>query len=54
MDIVLRATVVFVFVYVLMRAIGRRELSQMQPFDLLLLVVSATSSPREHSSPTCR
>ena len=39
MDIVLRATVVFVFVYVLMRAIGRRELSQMQPFDLLLLVV---------------
>ena len=39
--------------YVLMRAIGRRELSQMQPFDLLLLVVSATS-PREHSSPTCR
>lgn len=39
MDIVLRTTVVFVFVYVLMRAIGRRELSQMQPFDLLLLVV---------------
>lgn len=39
MDVVLRATVVFVFVYVLMRAIGRRELSQMQPFDLLLLVV---------------
>jgi uncharacterized membrane protein YcaP (DUF421 family) len=39
MDIVLRATIVFVFVYVLMRAIGRRELSQMQPFDVLLLVV---------------
>lgn len=30
---------VFVFVFVLMRAIGRRELSQLQPFDLLLLVV---------------
>lgn len=39
MDIVVRATVVFVFVFVLMRAIGRRELSQLQPFDLLLLVV---------------
>lgn len=39
MDIVLRAAVVFVFVFVLMRAIGRRELSQLQPFDLLLLVV---------------
>lgn len=30
---------VFVFVFVLMRAVGRRELSQLQPFDLLLLVV---------------
>ncbi len=39
MDIVLRAVVVFAFVFVLMRAIGRRELSQLQPFDLLLLVV---------------
>lgn len=39
MDIILRAAVVFVFVFVLMRAIGRRELSQLQPFDLLLLVV---------------
>ena len=39
MDIVVRATVVFVFVFVLMLAVGRRELSQLQPFDLLLLVV---------------
>lgn len=39
MDIVLRSAVVFAFVFVLMRAIGRRELSQLQPFDLLLLVV---------------
>jgi len=39
MDIVLRTAVVFVFVFVLMRAISRSELSQMQPFDLLLLVV---------------
>ena len=39
MDIVLRSAVIFIFLYVVMRAIGRRELSQMQPFDLILLVV---------------
>ena len=39
MDIVLRSVVVFAFVYLLTRVIGRRELSQMQPFDIVLLVV---------------
>jgi uncharacterized membrane protein YcaP (DUF421 family) len=39
MDIVLRCAFIFVFLFVLMRAIGRRELSQLQPFDILLLVV---------------
>ena len=39
MDIVLRASVIYVFLFVLMRSIGRRELSQLQPFDVLLLVV---------------
>jgi len=39
MDIVLRAIVVFFFLYVLMRVIGRRELSSLEPFDLILLVV---------------
>ena len=39
MDIVLRCAVIFVFLFVLMRAIGRRELSQLQPFDIVLLVV---------------
>jgi uncharacterized membrane protein YcaP (DUF421 family) len=39
MDIVLRAVFIYVFLFVLMRAIGRRELSQLQPFDVLLLVV---------------
>jgi uncharacterized membrane protein YcaP (DUF421 family) len=39
MDIVVRAVVVFVFVFALMRVVGRRELSTMQPFDLILLVV---------------
>jgi uncharacterized membrane protein YcaP (DUF421 family) len=39
MDIVFRALFVFVLLYVLMRVIGRRELSTLEPFDLILLVV---------------
>ena len=39
MDLVLRATIIYVFLFALMRLIGRRELSQLQPFDVLLLVV---------------
>jgi uncharacterized membrane protein YcaP (DUF421 family) len=38
-DIVLRAVVVYVFVLVLTRAVGRRELSTLEPFDLILLVM---------------
>jgi uncharacterized membrane protein YcaP (DUF421 family) len=39
MDIVLRAVVGFCFLVILMRLIGRRELSSMEPFDLILLIV---------------
>src|ERR1700749_4813069 len=39
MDLVLRAIVVFVFLLVLTRVIGRRELSSLEPFDLILLIV---------------
>ena len=39
MDIVVRALVAFVFVFLLTRLIGRRERSSMQPFDLILLIV---------------
>jgi len=39
MDIVLRGIVVFVFLYVLMRIVGRRELSSLEPFDIILLVI---------------
>jgi uncharacterized membrane protein YcaP (DUF421 family) len=39
MDLVLRAIVLFVFVFVLTRIIGRRELSSLEPFDLILLIV---------------
>jgi uncharacterized membrane protein YcaP (DUF421 family) len=39
MDLVIRATVVFFFVFLVTRIVGRRELSQLEPFDLILLVV---------------
>jgi uncharacterized membrane protein YcaP (DUF421 family) len=39
MDIVLRAAAAFVFIFVVLRVTGRRELSTLEPFDLILLVV---------------
>jgi len=39
MDIVLRTVFVFFLILVITRAVGRRELSSMEPFDLILLVV---------------
>ena len=39
MDIVLRAFVAYVFILFLMRVVGRRELSSMEPSDVILLVV---------------
>ena len=39
MDIVLRAVFAFAFILLVTRIVGRRELSSMQPFDLILLVM---------------
>ena len=39
MDIVIRAVVMFLFVWLVTRAVGRRELSTLEPFDLILLIV---------------
>src|SRR5262252_4141300 len=39
MDLVVRAIFVFFFLLVLTRVIGKRELSTLQPFDLILLIV---------------
>lgn len=39
MDIVLRTILVFAVLLVLTRIIGRRELSSLQPFDLILLII---------------
>ena len=39
MDIVFRAAFGFLFVFLLTRIVGRRELSSLEPFDLILLVM---------------
>ncbi len=39
MDVVLRAVIIYVLVFAFTRALGRRELSTLQPFDLILLIV---------------
>jgi uncharacterized membrane protein YcaP (DUF421 family) len=39
MDIVGRGVVVFVFLFLLMRIMGKRELTSLEPFDLILLII---------------
>src|SRR5438067_13739513 len=39
MDIAIRAVVLFTVIFLLTRVIGRRELSSLEPFDLILLIV---------------
>ena len=40
MDVVIRATVIFWLLWFLLRATGKRELSEMTPFELIVLMVS--------------
>jgi uncharacterized membrane protein YcaP (DUF421 family) len=39
MDVVIRATIAFGFIFLLVRIVGRRELNSLEPFDLIMLVV---------------
>lgn len=39
MDIVLRASAVFIILYLLLRLLGKRELGQLTPFELLVMIV---------------
>ena len=39
MDLVFRTVFVFFLILIVTRAVGRRELSSMEPFDMILLVV---------------
>src|ERR687884_251902 len=40
MDIAIRAAVIFFFIFLVTRVVGRRELSSLEPFDLILLIVT--------------
>ena len=39
MDLAIRAAVIFIFILVVTRLMGKRELASLEPFDLILLVV---------------
>ena len=39
MDIAVRSFVAFLFVFAITRVVGRRELSSLEPFDVIMLVV---------------
>ena len=39
MDLVLRTVVIYLLILVITRSVGRRELSSMEPYDVILLVV---------------
>ncbi len=39
MDIVIRASIMFAVLYLLLRLLGKRELGQMTPFELVVLIV---------------
>ena len=39
MDLVIRAAIAFAFVLLLTRVVGRRELSSLEPFDVIMLVM---------------
>jgi len=38
-DIVVRAAFIFLFVWLILRGMGKRELAQLNPFELVLLIV---------------
>jgi uncharacterized membrane protein YcaP (DUF421 family) len=40
MDIAIRATVIFFFLFLITRGVGRRELASLEPFDLILIIVT--------------
>lgn len=39
MDLAIRAAVAFLIIFLITRVIGRRELSTLEPFDLIMLIV---------------
>jgi len=41
-ELIVRAGIVYVFLLVLLRLTGKRQIGQLSPFDLVLLLCSAT------------
>ena len=39
MELVIRAAILFAFLWLVLRAMGKRELAQLNPFELVLLIV---------------
>lgn len=39
MDLALRAIIAFLLIFLITRVVGRRELSSLEPFDLIMLIV---------------
>ena len=40
MDVVIRAAVIYAFLWLILRGMGKRELAQLNPFELVLLIVT--------------
>lgn len=40
MDVVVRAAIVYAFIWLVLRGIGKRELAQLNPFEVVLLIVT--------------
>src|SRR3954453_5138145 len=39
MDLIIRASAVFFFIWLMMKGLGKRELAEMSPFELVVLVI---------------
>src|SRR5438128_569576 len=39
MDLIIRATAVFFFIWLMMKGLGKRERAEMSPFELVVLVI---------------
>jgi hypothetical protein len=53
-DVVLRAIIIYLLVFVFTRALGRRELATLPPFDLILLEVICDLIQSGVPKTTCR
>jgi uncharacterized membrane protein YcaP (DUF421 family) len=54
MEIVFRSVLIYLFLFVITRALGKAALAQMNVFELLLLLWSPTSSNRRSCRTICR